>query len=146
LTFEQDVDRVDEEELTAAHWATLFGFPAILEALIVRGADIQCRDHDFKTLMNYAMWNWVFNQEICLEFVYLLLQNGFDVNTADTDENTPLHLAVLKSSARIIVILKRYNANPLLRNNNGYTPIDIARNMGNHHLVSLLKSAPLSGG
>jgi ankyrin repeat protein len=141
LTFDQDLKISDRHHRTAAHWATVHGFPDILQELLVTEPRVVNNfDDRLETMMACAINKWEDTPTLSVELVHVLLRNGFDVDTTDTDKNTPLHLAVLASSARIIVILKRYNANPLLKNTNGSTPIDIATNMGNHHLVSLLKS------
>jgi ankyrin repeat protein len=146
LTFDQDLNMSDDRYRTEAHWATFRGFPDILQELLVKGADVQTVDDMVESLMGYAINKWPDTPAISIDLVNVLLRNGFDVDTTNTHMNTPLHLAVLASSAEIVVILKRFNANPLLENNDGDTPIDIARTLGNQQLVSLLKSAPQSGG
>ena len=146
LTFNQDINNYDENHRTAAHWATFRGFPDILQALLVKGADVQQVDSQVESLMGYAINKWTETPPIGIDLVYVLLENNFDMDTTNADENTPLHLAVLASSREIVVILLRYGANKSLQNGDGDTPIDIARNLGAQNMISLLKYTPLSGG
>ena len=146
LTFNQDINKYDENSRTAAHWATFRGFPDILQALLVKGADVQEVDSQVESLMGYAINKWTETPQIGIDLVYVLLENHFDVDTTNADENTPLHLAVLASSREIVVILLRYGADKLIENGNGDTPIDLARNLGANNIISLLKYTPLSGG
>jgi len=146
LTFNQDINNYDENHRTAAHWATFRGFPDILQALLVKGADVQQVDSQVESLMGYAINKWTETPPIGIDLVYVLLENHFDVDTTNAYENTPLHLAVLASSREIVVILLQHGAKKWLENGDGDTPIDIARNLGAQNMISLLKYTPLSGG
>jgi ankyrin repeat protein len=146
LTFDQNLNMGDEDYRTAAHWATFHGFPDILQALLVKGANVQETDIRVESLMGYAINKWTNTPAISMNLVYILLENDFDVDTTDADENTPLHLAVLALSREIVVILLRYHAKKWLTNEDGDTPIDIARTLGAQNMISLLKHQPMSGG
>ncbi|ELU04003.1 hypothetical protein CAPTEDRAFT_88617, partial [Capitella teleta] len=56
------------------------------------------------------------------EIVGLLLECGADVNIADEDGDTPLHIATMKGKTRAMKKLLRGNADPNKKNKMGYTP------------------------
>ena len=51
----------------------------------------------------------------------------------------PLQDATLKSNARIVEILLKYGANPLLTDAHGGTPMDMATEFGKGVIVKLLR-------
>ena len=144
LEFNQDLDTPDESYRTAAHWATIRGYPEILQALLFKGANVHKVDDKSETLMGYAIKKWTNTPAISIDLVKVLLKNNFDVNTTNKGGNTPLHLAVLASSKKIVGILLRYNANKRQENDHGHRPIDIARISGTPKMISLLKMSPQS--
>jgi len=148
LTFDQNLNMGDEDYRTAAHWATFHGFPDILQALLVKGANVQETDRRVESLMGYAINKWTDTPAISINLVNVLLRNNFRVNTRNANMNTPLHLAVLASSEEIVLILLRNDANKWLKNEHGNTPMDIARTQGTQNMILLLKHAPMhrSGG
>jgi hypothetical protein len=148
LTFDQNLNMGDEDYRTAAHWATFHGFPDILQALLVKGANVQETDIRAESLMDYAINKWTNTPAISINLVNVLLRNNFRVNTRNANMNTPLHLAVLASSEEIVLILLRNDANKWLKNEHGNTPMDIARTQGTQNMILLLKHAPMhrSGG
>lgn len=76
-----------------------------------------------------------------------LLKYGAEVNVTDAFQGTPLHYAIDKinptDTEKSIKILLKNNANPLLKNDAGKTPIDYARNNGQYSIASLLEEAAL---
>jgi ankyrin repeat protein len=146
LQFDQDLDVRDEQGRTAAHWATFHGFPDILEAFLLKKADVQAEDDERGSLMGYAINQWINIPEISIDLVNVLLEADFDVDTMNADGNTPLHLAVLAESRDIAVILLRWGADKSLPNEEGDTPLDIATNLGARNMSSLLSFEEMVGG
>ena len=56
----------------------------------------------------------------------LLIDRGSNINAADYDENTPLHIAVIKNNIEIVEILLDNGANSNAVNDNGSTPLHFA--------------------
>ncbi|MCX8028506.1 MAG: ankyrin repeat domain-containing protein [Brevinematales bacterium] len=73
--------------------------------------------------------------------VIKLIQMGVDVNSVDIDGDTPLHLAVMSNNYEIVRILVANKAVVKKRNKKGYTPIDIARELGYSDIYRLLLSS-----
>ncbi|CAN0334585.1 unnamed protein product, partial [Scytosiphon promiscuus] len=91
-----DVKSVDDLGYTPLHWAAYGGKPAVIDALLEAGADVEARSsavtlnkiHSFMALAPLhvaAFWN-------NLEAMALLLQNGASIHSADYDGLTPLHM------------------------------------------------------
>lgn len=70
------------------------------------------------------------------QVVELLLQRGASVNLQNRVHGSPLHCALTCNQRHILDILLRYNANPLVENEKGMTPMDIAQSTSN---VALLR-------
>jgi ankyrin repeat protein len=148
LTFDQDLRISDQRHgRTAAHWATVHGFPDILQELLVKEPNVISRfDNGLATMMAYAISKFEATPTLSVELVYVLLENGFDVDQTDAADDTPLHLAVMASSVEIARILMRYGARTYRQNEDGDTPIQIAENMGNTRMVSVLSPGNAAAG
>lgn len=70
--------------------------------------------------------------------VILSIEKGANVNSRDSDGDTPLHLAVMFNNYEVAKVLITYGANVNARNKKGLTPIDIAKEKGYTELYSLL--------
>lgn len=87
---------------TPAHYASAFGHPFALEALLEAGADITIADEDKFTPFHYAITR---NHAECVK---LLLKHAskhsikLDTNAADSKGNTILHKCILKRSPEMM--------------------------------------------
>ena len=72
------------------------------------------------------------------EMVKILLEHGASVNFQDDDGNTPLHTAVLFHCVENIKEIMNYNPNISLKNQDGATAVDFAKNIEDTELESLL--------
>ncbi|MGB4545415.1 MAG: ankyrin repeat domain-containing protein, partial [Smithellaceae bacterium] len=70
-----------------------------------------------------------------------LIRSGAAVNITDLDGNTPLHLAARSSPDRVIRLLIKKGASPYLKNNEGKTALDIAREAHQQGNVDCLKKS-----
>ncbi len=68
-----------------------------------------------------------------------LLEKKVNVNTQDREGMTPLHYTTANGSyPEIIQILLSQGADRTLMNNNGKTALDIAKEMGNKKMITIL--------
>ena len=56
-----------------------------------------------------------------------------------TDGWTPLQDATLRSNTRLVKLLLSYGANPMIKDDNGGTAIDMATQFGKGEIVKLLR-------
>ena len=99
------------------------------------------RTKDGNTILHLAAWHETpIHHEIarsvcklpCVETMKLILYAGCDTNAANTEGNTPLHLAVKYKPEpeegeilrEMLLLLLDIGADPKLENNNGQTPLD----------------------
>ena len=118
-----------------------------IEALLKAGADIHQTDKNGVTPLHFAVR---FRSPAAVD---TLLRHGANANQACTRSgSTPLHRAVTSTGApstagkqneakEIIQLLLSYGADPSLKNKNGKTPADYARD---REILQLLKSAQRS--
>ena len=62
-----------------------------------------------------------------LYIVDFLVQNASSLNRQTKEGNTPLHYCVIQDQSESMRLLLRSGANPALENNNGKTPLDVAK-------------------
>ncbi|MBM9499904.1 ankyrin repeat domain-containing protein [Leptospira sp. 201903071] len=63
-------------------------------------------------------------------------------NSIDLDGNTPLHIAVIQEQIGIIKYLFRENASPFLKNLDGKSALDLAKESENQELIQILEPEP----
>jgi hypothetical protein len=79
-----------------------------------------------------------------VDVVTLLIEKGADVNAKEIFYGwTPLHWAIINGYVDVARLLIEKGADPNLRNRDGKTPIDLAREKGYMDIVRLLESALL---
>jgi hypothetical protein len=77
-----------------------------------------------------------------LEEIKSIVEGGGDVNWQTTAGTTPLMAAVSAGSSEVVQYLIAQGADPSLRNQNGKTAADQARQSGNTALLALLEKKP----
>jgi len=58
---------------------------------------------------------------------------------SDSDGNTPLHIAVDEKKRSFAKVLLDFGADPLLKNNGGISPLDLARKRNYEQMIELLQ-------
>jgi ankyrin repeat protein len=124
---------------TAAHWACSTKHASSLALLLDAGALLNARNNNGYTPLMLAAWD---GAAACVK---LLFARGGDTLELDVQSSqagkTALHLAALKNHPEIIQLLLQAGADPTIRNNNGYTPLDDAQAKGHAQCVALLEPA-----
>lgn len=108
---------------------------ALIEAIETGGIDVNCMDDVGQTLLNWAS---AFGT---LEMVEYLCDKGADVNKGQ--KSSSLHYAACFGRPGIAKVLLKHGANPDLRDEDGKTPLDKARERideGHRDVASILQS------
>lgn len=111
--------------------AAELGHTEIVRLLLERGARIEAVDKDGDTALANAAWKGH------AETVRLLLQNGANVNSASAFRNTPLLLAVRRSSQTSRLLIEN-GADVRSANKDGETPLGSAAYNGLTDILGLL--------
>lgn len=108
---------------------------ALIEAIETGGVDVNCMDDVGQTLLNWAS---AFGT---LEMVEFLCEKGADVNKGQ--RSSSLHYASCFGRPGIAKVLLKHGANPDLRDEDGKTPLDKARERpeeGHREVAAILQS------
>ncbi|XP_050076320.1 E3 ubiquitin-protein ligase Ufd4 isoform X1 [Anopheles maculipalpis] len=108
---------------------------ALIESIDSGGIDVNCMDDVGQTLLNWAS---AFGT---LEMVEFLCDKGADVNKGQ--RSSSLHYAACFGRPGIAKVLLKHGANPDLRDEDGKTPLDKARERpdeGHREVASILQS------
>lgn len=91
-------------------------FPRFKEFFEKRNIPVDSRDKNMNSLVSLAV------QSDCYEIVQYLLSLNAEVNTQNTDLNTPLHFALSHKNFKIANLLIKKKADEELKNKKGLTP------------------------
>uniref|UniRef100_A0A8C7SM38 Arf-GAP with coiled-coil, ANK repeat and PH domain-containing protein n=1 Tax=Oncorhynchus mykiss TaxID=8022 RepID=A0A8C7SM38_ONCMY len=138
--------RLAEEDLSGLHpgallyrSAALQHFPVMADAL-AHGADVNWVNtaEESSTPLLQAV---TANSLAACEF---LLQNGANVNTADSNRRGPLHHATILGHTGLVCLFLKRGADYNARDNNQKDPITIAVETANADIVTLLRIAKMN--
>ncbi|NXA12746.1 ANR22 protein, partial [Sapayoa aenigma] len=73
--------------------------------------------------------------------VKMLLRAGVNVNATDSSGSTALHYACKTKNQAVIPLLLEAHADTSVKNQDGETPLDIARSLQFHNIESMLRKA-----
>ena len=121
--------------------------PMVEYLLGLKSVNVNAGDNHEKTALHTA----VLKRNI--DIITLLLENSnkqkrpININIQDSVGNTPLHVAVLfykkngdeEKTKQVITLLVNHQADLTIKNDEGKTPLDIARDMQNQPLIDFLE-------
>jgi len=127
----------DKDGVTALHWAALWGFPEIVEALLKHGADANAVNLRGRTPLHWAA--------TCghADVAQILLTHGADVKAATETGMTPLHTAAaigpqFRPSVPVAELLLAKGADINARDQRGRTALHWAATLGHQRFARML--------
>lgn len=137
-----EIEAASEEESRPLHAAVASNLPAVVAALLSRGADpnVHCRPYGDSPL-HLAV------RELRVKLIEILLRRGADPNVRDDEGATPLHLAALLRTKRVLPIvhaLLQGGAKVDAANSAGITPLMAAAMNGELAVLRALIEAGAS--
>jgi len=128
------VNATDEAGSTPLHHAAGYGNPAIMKALLAKGASVNARNRRASTPLHWAILDEA--------KVRLLLDAGADKNARQADGRSIVYqLASVANVANILQLLLEKGADPNLATANGQTPLINAAGRGDVETMRLLIAA-----
>jgi len=120
------------------HYAALANDVHEAERLIAAGDDPGASDAQGFTPLHFAA------QERAVDAARVLLDGGAVVDQLNAFGNTPLFVAVFNSrgDGGLIRLLREREANPLIPNQSGQTPVGLARLIGNYDVAQFFDDLP----
>lgn len=106
----------------------------LLRELIARGVDVNAPHRGMTPLLAATRDSWHGRPEA----VMTLLANGADARATDADGNTPLHHAARSSDPGVAALLRDAAAAIDALNNDGWSPLAVACQVGNWRLARFL--------
>ena len=113
----------------------------------VSDIDVNLADNKNNTALHYAIWcskhNFTRLHQACekgnvVEVQRLIYNEGFKIDAQDDNGDTPLHIACKAGDRDVVSALMIDGADETLRNDNWYTPADVAMSHGHYDLIKLL--------
>ncbi len=133
-SFPSPINARDKRQRTPLHRAADWGDRALVELLLVKGADVNARDKDGQTPLH---WACTFGRTRVVE---TLIAKGADIDPKDVCGSTPLHLAALCGHREVVELLLADGAGINTRIHVGWTPLHLAADCGRKEVVELLIS------
>jgi ankyrin repeat protein len=123
-----------KNQQTPLHLTSSFGDVKIAKILIAHGADLSSRDKLSRTSLHICSY---YGHKICLSY---LLDSGGDsyLEVQDVYGNTALHYGAEQGHAACVKLLVETAANPIVKNNKGYAPYDLAQMRGHLPVCQIL--------
>ena len=118
----------DSDQYTPLHRASYNGHSAVVEFLLLKGANVEAKTIDsWQPLHCACRWNNV-------EVASLLLQNGARINSQTNGGQTPLHLASSNEHARntLELLLSHRELDVDIKNGQGEVALTIAERYGRY--------------
>lgn len=132
---EVDVIKKGVSDLTLFDWAIIcFCSPDYLMSLLVKGADLAAKTRSW-TVLEIAV---AYNNFIALEFLLDVNGNKLEINTTDSNGNSPIICAANYNSLESLQCLIKYGADVNLRNRCTETPLFIAAKKNHLEILKLL--------
>ncbi len=135
-----DIRAEGNSEITPTLWSASYDSPGVLKLLLAAGADPDAKgaydgSRPLHSACHYASTNKV------PETVKVLIEAGADINVRKPGGGTPLHLAVSwHGGAPLVKYLLKHGADPTLRDDDGDTAMDLAREREHEDIIAILKA------
>ncbi|XP_061086281.1 poly [ADP-ribose] polymerase tankyrase-2 isoform X2 [Conger conger] len=123
---------VEGRQSTPLHFAAGYNRVAVVEFLLLHGADVHAKDKGGLVPLHNACSYGHY------EVAELLVIHGAVVNVADLWKFTPLHEAAAKGKYEICKLLLQHGADPTKKNRDGNTPLDLVKD-GDTDIQDLLR-------
>ncbi|XP_076345953.1 tankyrase isoform X1 [Tachypleus tridentatus] len=123
---------VDGRQSTPLHFAAGYNRVAVVEYLLLHGADVHAKDKGGLVPLHNACSYGHY------EVAELLVKHGANVNVADLWKYTPLHEASAKGKYEIVKLLLKHGADPSKKNREGNTALELVKE-GDQDVADLLK-------
>lgn len=118
-----DIDATSKRGLTPLHYAVMKQHVAATRVLIAMNANINAKDVNGITPLHLAV---VHNTSAGVAITQVLLAAKANPNIVDRDKTSPLHEATLANAYSQVRLLVQSQANPNLKDEWDYTPIECA--------------------
>jgi ankyrin repeat protein len=110
------------------------GYAKIAAILLENGANIHAQNYGTRTPLHVAA------EKGHAEIVKMLIAKRADVHTTSShDQWTPLHMAAYKGQTTVALILLEADADPFVKNIQGSTPLDYAKEKGLDAVVEAIE-------
>ncbi|KAL5541223.1 hypothetical protein UlMin_042696 [Ulmus minor] len=132
------VEAADINGYRAVHVAAQYGQTAFLNHIVAKyHADFDSPDKEGRTPLHWAAYKGV------ADTIRLLLFRDARQEKQDKEGCTPLHWAVFRGNVEACTVLVYAGSKQelLLKDNSGFTPIQLASDKGHRHIVRLLSNA-----
>jgi hypothetical protein len=132
------------KENTPLHSAVYYGNVEMVEVLLNLEADVNIRNTDSRTPLNYISRASSSSHEVpnypqsSANVARLLLDRGADINARNDEGQTPLHTTMSVGVIEVIRVLLERGANAGAEDNQGRTPFSFAKTYGYHEIMKLL--------
>jgi uncharacterized protein len=137
-----DINAVDRDGATALHHAVLKDQALEMVPLLLPAAPIDARRADTGETPLMVARQWFFGMDATRgrKVIELLLAAGADINARDGRGDTLLQVAAGNDQAGLVCLLLQKKADRSIRNADGRTALDIARDLGFREIVGLLSA------
>jgi uncharacterized protein len=134
----KDRPGVDRAGRTPLHYAALDGDSGLISQLLASGLIIDAPDDKGWTPLHFAA------QSSAADATAILLKAGAAVDSRDAHGNTPLFTAVFNSrgNGEVIKLLRANGADPCAKNNQGVSPLSLARTIANFDVRQFFQDLP----
>lgn len=123
---------LDGRHSTPLHFAAGYNRVPVVEFLLEHGAEVHASDKGGLVPLHNACSYGHY------EVTELLVKHGANVNVADLWKFTPLHEAAAKGKYEIVKLLLKHGADPVKKNRDGASPLDLVRE-GDQDVADLLR-------
>jgi ankyrin repeat protein len=124
---------------TALHFAAYYGSPETVALLVERGADVEAVT--MNSLSNMPLHAAAAGRGPALETCEVLVRAGADVNAKQHGGFSVLHTPAHHGGLAMAELFLRHGADASAKNDDGKTPVNVAREQGHSELAARLRVA-----